>query len=85
VYSVEWDTKALKELRALEKKEQKRILDRVAKLGTTPRPPGCKKLHDEESLYRIRVGDYRIIYQLRDSQLLVLVVRVGNRRDVYRS
>lgn len=84
MYSVEWDTKALKELRALEKKERKRILERVAKLGTTPRPPGCKKLHDKEALYRIRVGDYRVIYQIRDSQLLVLVVKVGDRRDVYR-
>lgn len=84
MYSVEWDTKALKELRALEKREQRKILERVAKLGTTPRPPGCKKLHDKQALYRIRAGDYRVIYQIRDSQLLVLVVKVGNRRDVYR-
>ena len=84
MYSVEWDTKALKELRALEKKEQRKILERVAKLGTTPRPPGCKKLHDKQALYRIRAGDSRVIYQIRDSQLLVLVVKVGNRRDVYR-
>ena len=84
MYSVEWDTKAIKEIEALERKERKKILERVAKLGTTPRPPGCKKLHDKESAYRIRVGDYRVIYQIRDSQLLVLVVRVGNRRDVYR-
>jgi mRNA interferase RelE/StbE len=84
VYSVEWDTRAVKELQALEKKERKKILERVAKLGTTPRPPGCKKLHDKESAYRIRVGDYRVIYQIRDAQLLVLVVKVGNRRDVYR-
>jgi mRNA interferase RelE/StbE len=84
VYSVEWDTRAVKELQALEKKERKKILERVAKLGTTPRPPGCKKLHDKESAYRIQVGDYRVIYQIRDAQLLVLVVKVGNRRDVYR-
>jgi mRNA interferase RelE/StbE len=84
VYSVEWDTRAVKELQALEKKERKKILGRVAKLSTTPRPPGCKKLHDKESAYRIRVGDYRVIYQIRDAQLLVLVVKLGNRRDVYR-
>ena len=84
MYSVEWDTRAVKELKALEKKEQKKILVRVAKLGKTPRPPGCKKLHEKESAYRIRVGDYRVIYQIRDSQLIVLVVKVGNRRDVYR-
>lgn len=84
MYSVEWDTRALKELRALEKKDRKKILVRVARLATTPRPAGCKKLHDTESLYRIRSGDFRVIYQIRDSALLVLVVRVGNRRDVYR-
>lgn len=84
MYSVAWDTRAVKELQALEKKERKKILERVAKLGTTPRPPGCKKLHDKESAYRIRVGAYRVIYQIRDAQLLVLVVKVGNRRDVYR-
>jgi mRNA interferase RelE/StbE len=84
VYSVEWVTKASKELRTLEQKHRRRILERVAKLGKNPRPPGCKKLHDEKSLYRIRVGEYRVIYQIRDTQLLVLVVRVGNRRDIYR-
>jgi mRNA interferase RelE/StbE len=84
VYSVEWVTKASKELRTLEQKNRRRILERVAKLGKSPRPPGCKKLHDEKSLYRIRVGEYRVIYQIRDTQLLVLVVRVGNRRDIYR-
>ena len=84
MYAVEWDTKAIKELKALEKKERKKILERVAKLSTTPRPPGCKKLHDKESAYRIRVGDYRVIYQIRDAHLLVLVVKVGNRSDVYR-
>ena len=84
MYSVEWDTRAVKELRALETKERRKILERVAKLGTNPRPPGCKKLHEKESAYRIRVGDYRVIYQIRDTQLLVLVVRVGNRRGVYR-
>ncbi len=84
MYSVEWDTKAIKELRALEQKDRRRILERVAKLGSDPRPPGCKKLHDKQAAYRIRVGAYRVVYQIRDTQLLVLVVRVGNRRDVCR-
>ena len=84
MYSIEWDTRAVKELKALERNERKKILERVAKLGTNPRPSGCKKLHDKQSAFRIRVGDYRVIYQIRDSQLLVLVIRVGNRRDVYR-
>ena len=84
MYSIEWDTKAIRDLRTLERKERKKILERVAKLGSNPRPPGCKKMHDKQSTYRIRAGDYRVIYQIRDSRLIVLVARVGNRRDVYR-
>ena len=61
MYSVEWDTKAIKELRALEKKDRQRVLERVAKLGRDPRPPGCKKLHEKQAAYRIRVGEYRVI------------------------
>lgn len=84
MYSIVWDKKAKRELGALERKERERILERVDELAITPRPPGCKKLHDKESAYRIRVGNFRVIYQIRDSALVVLVVKVGNRRHVYR-
>jgi mRNA interferase RelE/StbE len=53
-------------------------------LGFDPRPRGCKKLHGEDSFYRVRAGDFRIIYAVRDDVLVVLVVKIGNRRDVYR-
>ena len=49
-----------------------------------PRPPGVVKLEGPESLFRVRVGDFRVVYAIRDDVLLVLVVRIGNRREVYR-
>jgi mRNA interferase RelE/StbE len=50
-----------------------------------PRPPGAKKLADSDKLYRIRSGNYRIVYQVEDEILLVLVVKIGDRKDVYRN
>jgi mRNA interferase RelE/StbE len=52
-------------------------------LSADPRPPGCKKLAREEDLYRVRVGDYRIIYAVQDRILVVEVVKVGHRSWVY--
>ncbi len=53
-------------------------------LATNPRPPGCIRLQGGGERYRIRVGDYRIIYQIQDAVLIVLVLDIGNRRDIYR-
>ena len=63
---------------------KRRILKSLRSLETNPRPPGCLKMQGNEELYRVRVGDYRIIYQIRDAVLIVLVVDIGNRRDIYR-
>jgi mRNA interferase RelE/StbE len=62
----------------------RRLRQAVDDLALTPRPSGCLKMQGGEELYRIRVGDYRIIYEVQDSVLFVLVVRIGNRREVYR-
>ncbi len=53
-------------------------------LGDEPRPRGCRNLSAQDHLYRIRVGDHRILYEVRDTEVLVLVVAIGHRRDVYR-
>jgi mRNA interferase RelE/StbE len=53
-------------------------------LETNPRPPGCIRLQGGDELYRVRVGDYRIIYQIQDAVLVVLVVQIGHRREIYR-
>lgn len=83
-YRIELTSKALRELAALPRDAQQRIDARILALSEEPRPPGSKKLEGEEDLYRIRVGDYRIVYRVDDKVLVVLVVRIGHRREVYR-
>ena len=74
---------AVKELEALPRKDRQRVVSRIQGLARTPRPAGCEKLSGSDR-YRVRQGDYRIIYSIEDVELVVLVVRVGHRRDVYR-
>ncbi len=83
-YSVHVVKSAKKELAALAKRDQRRIVKAIAALAEEPRPNGVRKMHGSEEAYRIRVGDYRIIYQIFDKKLVVRVIRVGNRKDVYR-
>ena len=82
-YSVRIKRSAAKELEAVPLKDRRRLVARIGRLGTEPRPPGCEKLSGEEK-YRLRQGDYRIPYEIFDRELLVTVVRIGHRRDVYR-
>jgi mRNA interferase RelE/StbE len=83
-YRIEFTPKADREFRALEKSTQLRLGRRIDSLAENPRPQGIKKLAGEADLYRLRVGDYRIIYQIRDRSLVVVIVRLGHRSDVYR-
>ena len=83
-YRLELTKTAAKELRSLERGWMGKILVALEALAEEPRPSGCKKLVGSEFTYRIRVGDYRVVYELQDSILLVLVVRIRHRRDVYR-
>ena len=73
-----------KDLRGLPKADVRRILARIEALREDPRPPGSEKLSAQE-LYRIRQGRYRILYRIADGALIVEVVRVGHRREVYRT
>ena len=74
---------AAKELQALPANDRKRIVTKIQSLASDPRPPGAEKLSGQEK-YRLRQGDYRVLYSVDDSRKLVVIVKIGHRRDVYR-
>jgi mRNA interferase RelE/StbE len=76
---------AERQLKSFAPPVQKRLVRRLKTLREHPRPQGVKKLAGEENLYRIREGDYRIIYTIGDKELIVLVVKVGDRKEIYRT
>ena len=82
-YRVEIEASAQKALAAVPKPSQRRIAAKIDGLAENPRPTGCKKLTGEDA-YRVRVGDYRIVYTVNDRTLVVVVVKIGHRREVYR-
>ena len=84
-YKVFIKPSAAKELEAIgSRKDRRRVVDRIRSLAIEPRPPGCQKLSGAEK-YRVRQGAYRIVYSIEDDRLVVTVVRVGHRREVYRA
>ncbi len=83
IYWVEYTPAAARQIRKLNKTIQARLKSKIAILSENPRPPGSKKLKGFENSYRIRVGDYRVIYEIHDDVLLVLIMRVGPRRNIY--
>ncbi|MFO0828728.1 MAG: type II toxin-antitoxin system RelE/ParE family toxin [Phycisphaerales bacterium] len=66
------------------KQDRQRIVTAIRGLAEQPRPVGCEKLAGADDLYRIRIGDYRVVYEILDAELVITVVKVGHRRDVYR-
>ena len=82
-YSLRFKKSVTKDLRAIPKRDVRRILKRIDMLADDPRPIGSEKLSTHE-LYRIRQGRYRILYEIQDAVLIVIVVKVGKRNDVYR-
>jgi mRNA interferase RelE/StbE len=83
-YAVQLKPSADRRLRRLPLDVQRRIVGEMAALGFEPRPPGVVKLAGAEGLWRIRVGDYRIVYEIEDARAVVTVLRVAHRKDVYR-
>lgn len=83
MYRIKIERRAVKEIKKIiDRKAQSNILDSIEKLKENPRPRNCKKLKGRDGL-RIRVGNYRVIYSVKDNELLVLVVKVGHRKKVY--
>ena len=83
-YRVEIARSAAKDLRGIDRKWIPKIVAAIETLESDPRPVGCKKLMGSDHTYRLRIGDYRVVYDIQDDTLIILVVRIRHRRDVYR-
>ena len=84
IYKIEFMEAAAKSLRSLPRDMQERINVKILALAENPHPRDAKILRGKHKLYRIRVGDYRIIYNIEHNRLVVLIVKIGHRKNVYR-
>ncbi len=84
-YQIEWKSSAKKELRKLPSDMIQKIVTAVESLGEEPFPPGCRKLVGSEQTWRIRIGNYRVIYNVLSAVLIIEIIRVAHRKDVYSS
>lgn len=83
-YTIEYSKSVKKDLKKIDKSSLKAIVQKIYSLVEEPRLSGSIKLSGTRNLYRVRSGDYRIIYEIKDDVLVVLVVKVGHRKDVYK-
>jgi mRNA interferase RelE/StbE len=84
MYSVEFTKEAAKQIRLLPRKIRRQVSDKIALLERDPFPSGSKQLQPKDRLSRLRSGAYRIIYQVDGRRLLILVLKIGNRKEIYR-
>ena len=84
MYSVIIEKPALKSLAAIPDKDAKKIIKAIDELAKNTRPNGVKKLKGRDDFYRIKVGNYRVIYEINDEELVIVVVEIGHRKEVYR-
>lgn len=83
-YSIEVSATAEKQLRKLSQKDQISVLKRIQELSREPRPNHSRKLRGLDNIYRVRVGNYRVLYSIENKHLIIIILKVGHRRDVYR-
>lgn len=83
-YSVELTRTAEKQLRRIAKRDRNRLVEAIRGLADAPRPNGARKLQGYDEVYRIRVGRYRVIYEVFDDRVVVIVLKVGHRKDIYK-
>ena len=83
-YQIEWRKSTSKDFRKIPKNLTQRIVDAVNLLADNPHPVGSTKLAGSDCAYRIRVGDYRVIYEVYEEKVVIEVVKVGHRKDIYR-
>lgn len=83
-YRIEFSRHVQKQFKKLPPQIQQRLQSQIDVLATEPRPSGAKKLAGTDTQYRIRVGDYRVVYEVQDAVLLIILLRIGHRREIYR-
>ena len=83
-YRLEITASAEKQLGRLPDADKVRVARKIAELAAVPRPPGCRQLRGQDDVYRIRVGVYRVIYTIEERRIVVVVLKIGHRKDVYR-
>jgi mRNA interferase RelE/StbE len=83
-YRIEVSATAEKQLKKIRREDKVRILRSISLLATEPRPDGCRKMSGYDDIYRIRVGKHRVIYEIDGKRIVVIILKIGHRRDVYR-
>lgn len=83
-YRIEVKKSAAKALKKIPKADRKRIVDKIDNLAISPPNPDTTKMKGSNPFHKVRVGDYRIIYEIQDDVLLILIVKIGHRKDIYR-
>ena len=84
-YKIEISSTAEKSLKKIPKKDISKIVEAIQLLAISPFPSGSRKLQGEEGVFRIRQGNYRIIYEVVDKKLVILVLKIGHRKEVYKA
>ena len=84
VYKIRYWVRSEKTLAKIPTPQQRRVREAIDKLAHSPKPMGCEKMKGMKNGYRIRVGDYRVVYEIVDQVLIIYVIRVDHRKDVYR-
>ncbi len=82
-YKIKWKLSAKKELNRIDRSAIQRILSAVESLLKNPYPAGSRKLRNAEHTFRVRVGDYRVVYSIVSNELMIEIIRVGHRKDIY--
>jgi mRNA interferase RelE/StbE len=84
VYEIRLAPAAARDLARLDRRMQRRVATAIDRLAREPRPAGSTRLRGSDDIWRVRVGKYRVLYQVRDAMLLILVLRIGHRSNAYR-
>jgi mRNA interferase RelE/StbE len=83
-YRIEVSATAERQLKKIRPEDKVRILRSISLLASEPRPGGCRKMSGYDNIYRIRVGNYRVIYEIDGKRIIIVILKIGHRREVYR-